>query len=324
MASKYLVETLKKQHYSVVGKHSAVQICRWAKKSLLNEGFCYKQKFYGIQSHRCCQMSPYLACANQCVHCWRPMEQDFGMKLKPTAKDADNPKEIIKNCILAQRKLLTGFKGNKKVNMKKWQEAQEPNQFAISLIGEPTLYPKLAELIKELRRQKKTSFLVTNGLYPEKLLELKRKNALPTQLYISLNTPNKEMYEKWHKSKIKDAWKKFNESLEVMKRLKNKTRTILRMTLVKDLNMSEPENYAKMIKKASADFVEVKGYMAVGYARKRLGYEKMPFHAEIREFAKKLEKELNKIGEKYRFFDEKIESRVVLLGRSRKNIKISN
>src|SRR3989344_9270180 len=219
MLSKSLVETLKKQHYAIVGKHSAVQICRWAKKSLLNEGFCYKQKFYGIQSHRCCQMSPYLACANQCVHCWRPMEQDFGMKLKPTAKDADNPKEIIKNCILAQRKLLTGFKGNKNVNMKKYREAQEPNQFAISLIGEPTLYPKLAELILELRKQGKTSFIVTNGLYPERLQELKKKKALPTQLYISLNTPNKKMYEKWHTSRLKDAWKRLNKSLNVMKKL---------------------------------------------------------------------------------------------------------
>jgi len=52
--------------------------------------------------------------------------------------------------------------------MKKWEEAQEPTQFAISLSGEPTLYEKVGELIEELRRRGKTSFLVTNGLYPEK------------------------------------------------------------------------------------------------------------------------------------------------------------
>jgi len=57
-------------------------------------------------------------------------------------------------CIIAQRKLLSGFKGNEKINMEKWKEAQNPDQFAISLIGEPTLYPKLAELILELRKQK--------------------------------------------------------------------------------------------------------------------------------------------------------------------------
>ena len=320
MLSKNLTKTLKKQHYSVVGKHSAVQICRWAKKSLLDEGFCYKQKFYGIQSHRCCQMSPYLACPNKCMHCWRPMELDFGIKLKPATKDADSPREIIKKCIEAQKKLLTGFKGNKEVNMKKYREAQEPNQFAISLIGEPTLYPKLAELILELRKQGKTSFVVTNGLYPERLQELKKKNALPTQLYISLNTPNKKMYEKWHKSRLKDAWKRLNKSLNVMKKLKGKTRTVIRMTLVKELNMAEPENYAKLITKAEPDFVEVKGYMSMGFARQRLGYEKMPFHSEIRNFAKKLLKCLPK----YRFLDEKVESRVVLIGKNKEKAKIKS
>ncbi|HLD36987.1 MAG TPA: 4-demethylwyosine synthase TYW1 [Candidatus Nanoarchaeia archaeon] len=320
MLSKNIMETLKKQHYAVVGNHSAVQICRWAKKSLIDEGFCYKQKFYGIKSHRCCQMSPFLSCPNECLHCWRPIELSYG--LKAGAKGMDSPKKIIDECILAQRKLLTGFKGDKNANIKKWREAQEPNQFAISLIGEPTLYAKLAELILELKKRGKTSFLVTNGLYPEKLKELKKKNALPTQLYISLNTPNKEMYGAWHKSKLKDAWKRFNESLDVMKKLKGKTRRVIRMTLVKEKNMQDrhAEDYAKLIKKAEPDFIEVKGYMAVGFARKRLGYEKMPFHHEIRKFARILMKYLPG----YRFLDEKIESRVVLLGKSRKGMKIFN
>jgi len=42
--------------------------------------------------------------------------------------------------------------------MKKWKEAQEPIQFAISLSGEPTLYSKIGELIEELRRRKKQVF----------------------------------------------------------------------------------------------------------------------------------------------------------------------
>ena len=42
---------LEKQHYIIVGEHSAVQICGWTKKSLRDEDFCYKEKFYGIQSH---------------------------------------------------------------------------------------------------------------------------------------------------------------------------------------------------------------------------------------------------------------------------------
>src|SRR3989338_4909630 len=203
MLKKEIEKVLRKQHYAIFG-NSAVQICRWTKKSLRNEGFCYKQKFYGISSHKCCQMSPCVFfCQNKCLHCWRAIEFILRNKLKIK----DEPKEIIENSIKAQRKLLSGFKGFKGTNMEKWKEAQNPNNFAISLIGEPTLYPKLAELILLLRKQKITSFLVTNGLCPEKLIELERKNALPTQLYLSLNAPNKKLYEKMHKSKLKNAWK---------------------------------------------------------------------------------------------------------------------
>ena len=98
---------LKKQHYEIVGKHSAVQICRWTKKSLRGEGVCYKEKFYGIKSHLCCQMSPAVMwCPNRCVHCWRAIELNLGTEIKKE----DSPKEIIDKCILAQRKLLKGFK----------------------------------------------------------------------------------------------------------------------------------------------------------------------------------------------------------------------
>ena len=311
MIGKKVKDILKKQQYALFG-HSAVQICRWTKKSLVDEGFCYKEKFYGIKSHGCCQMTPFVTCPNECVHCWRPIE----LGLDNEIKKIDTPKQIIDRCILEQRRLLSGFKGNRKVNMKKLKEAQEPTQFAISLIGEPTLYPKLAELILQLRKAKKTSFLVTNGLYPEKLSELEEKKALPTQLYISLNSPNKKMYDKWHKSKLKDAWSRFNKSLGIMKTLK--TRRVIRMTLVRDLNMIEPENYAKLIMKAEPDFIEVKGFMSVGFARKRLDYDRMPTHPEINKFSEKLLEFLPK----YKFLDEKIESRVVLLGKSRKNMWI--
>lgn len=310
---------LKKQHYGIAGKHSAIQICAWTKKSLRDEDFCYKQKFYGINSHRCCQMSPFVSCENSCLHCWRPIE----ISKKAKIENFDSPKEIIENCIKQQRKLLSGFKGNKKVNLQKWKEAQNPNQFAISLIGEPTLYPKLAELILEIKKRKVTSFLVTNGLNPTALKKLEKKNALPTQLYISLNSSNKKDYEKWHKSNKKDAWKLFNQSLEIIKKLKGKTKRVIRMTLVKDENMKESDilGYAKLIKKASPDFLEIKAFMSVGFSRKRFGYEKMPFHNEIRAFAEKLVVQLkrHRIG-KYKILDEKIESRVVLVGEKRDKI----
>jgi len=76
-------KVLEKQHYEIAGKHSAVQICRWTKKSLRGEGNCWKEKFYGIKSHQCCQFSPSVMwCENKCLHCWRAIEMNLGDKLK--------------------------------------------------------------------------------------------------------------------------------------------------------------------------------------------------------------------------------------------------
>jgi len=173
-------DRLEKQHYRIVGGHSACKICDWTRKSLRNKGVCYKEKFYNIKSHQCCQMTPCLTCPNSCVYCWRDVSMLTG---KQFTGRSDDPKEIIKGCIAGQRNLINGFPGDSNLNMLKFKEAQDPKYFAISLSGEPTLYPKLGELIKELSKMKKCSFLVTNGLFPE---NIKKLDPLPTQLYISI------------------------------------------------------------------------------------------------------------------------------------------
>ncbi len=332
MLPENIKKILKNQHYEIVGKHehSAVQICRWTKKSLRDEGVCYKEKFYGIKSHLCCQMTPAVMwCPNKCIHCWRAIELTLGDKLPE--KEIDSPTEIIDGCIKAQRKLLQGFKIDKnskkkqlsKANMKKYSESQEPMQFAISLSGEPTTYKFLGGIIEELRKRGKTSFLVTNGLYPEKIKELISKNQLPTQLYVSVNSPNRELYSRFHRSSIKDAWEKLDETLKLMNKINGKTRTVFRMNLVKELNMlpEHAKEYAELIKKANPLFVEIKGFMSVGFARERLGYEKMPASKEMEDFIKILIKEL---GKEWRLLDKHEFSRAYVLGRDKSELKIKN
>jgi len=325
MINENVKNVLKKQKYGLVGEHSAVQICRWAKKSIRGEGECYKHKFYGISSHQCCQMTTSLFCPNQCLHCWRAIEFTTGGEIPGKI---DSPKEIIEGSMKAQRKLIEGFKilpktAHKtlsKADMKKFEEAQELKHFAISLSGEPTLYPRIGELIGELRKQGKTSFIVTNGLYPEKIKEMAEKNQLPTQLYVSVNTPNKEMYNKFHRSMKEDAWEKLNETLEIMSKLKGKTRTVFRMNLVKDLNMNEKtqiKEYAKLIKKTNPQFIEIKGFMSVGFARERLGYDRMPTHKEMKSFSEKLAKEVG-----LKVLDWHEHSRVFVLGKNKGELKI--
>ena len=322
-SNKKIIDTMRKQGYRFVANHAAVKICRWTKKSLRNEGVCYKEKFYGINSHQCCQMTPWLGCDNNCIHCWRALELDFNKIINKNK--IKNPKEIIDRCIKAQRKLLQGFKVDSKskkkqlskANQEKYKQAQEPMQFAISLSGEPTLYQDIGGLIEELRRRGKTNFLVTNGLYPEKIKELQDKNQLPTQLYISVNTPNKKMYGKFHRSSVKDAWEKLNKSLSLIKDLD--CRTVFRINLIKDFNMNDKciKEFAELIKKTKPMFVELKGFMSVGFARERLGYDRMPWHEEILDFAKKLSKQTG-----LKILDEHYYSRAIVLGKDKEELRI--
>jgi len=321
---------LEKQGYAVIGNHSGVQICRWTKNSLNKKGVCWKEKFYGIESHRCAQLSPAIMwCENQCLHCWRPIENNLGTQIPIV----DEPKEIIEKIIEARKKLLMGFKGNKKINQKKFEEALNPTLFTFSLSGEPTLYPRLDELIQEVKKRNAVSFLVTNGLNPEAIKKLDEKNSLPTQITLSLNAGNEKLFNAWHRSSKKDAWLKFNETLDLLKQLKGKTRRIIRLTLVKEgknpkskfneISNMKDENvkeYAELIRKAEPDFIHVKAFMSVGYARERMGYDKMPWHYEIKKFADKLANELKEDG--YKILAEEKRSCVVLLGKNKKDIKI--
>lgn len=320
---------LTKQGYALVGETSAVQVCRWNKNSLNNKGVCWKEKFYGIKSHRCCQFSPCVMwCENQCLHCWRPIEMNLGTKLP----SVDDPKKIIDGIIEARKDLLMGFKGNKNVSSKKFEEACNPNIFTFSLSGEPTLYPKLGEMIKELRKRDCITFLVTNGLNKDAVEKLEKENSLPTQLTISTNAPNKKLFDIWHRSTKKDAWKEFLEMIDLMKKLKGKTRRVIRLTLVKkgkekgrykNLSNMKDENveeYVSLIKKAEPDFVHVKGFMSVGYSRDRMGYDKMPWHYEVERFAEKIVSLLKKEG--YKILGEEKRSCVILIGKNRKDLKI--
>ena len=224
------------------------------KKSVRDEGECYKAKFYGISSHLCCQMTPSLGyCPKSCIYCWRPHEFTLGKTIK-SGKGLDLPEKILEGCFEGQKKLASGFGGFEGTNQKKLKESQTPKHFAISLSGEPFSYPNLNQFVKLLKQKNKSVFIVTNGMFPEKL----KKIEPPTQLYLSLDSPNKELFKKITGCSFKDGWQRLIKSLKVMKSLKNKTRTALRLTLIKDVNMIEPENYAALIKLADPMFVEVK------------------------------------------------------------------
>jgi tRNA wybutosine-synthesizing protein 1 len=319
-------DKLRKMNYALVGETSAVQICRWTKNSLRGDGECWKEKFYGISCAGCCQMSPAVMwCENQCLHCWRPIEMNLGTELPKV----DDPVEILDGIVEARKKLLMGFKGREGIDLEKLEKAMEPALYTTSLSGEPTLYPRLGEMFKEIRRRGAVSFLVTNGLNPDVIAGFK-EDELPTQITVSTNAPNEELFKIWHRSTKPNAWEVFNETLDVIRKLDGRVRRVIRLTLVdegeegefadktnmKDENVLE---YANLIKKASPDFVHVKGYKSVGYARDRMGYDNQPWFNEVKEYALKILGELEgyEVGAK----DER--SCVVMLCKKGRELKIT-
>jgi len=304
-----LARKLRKAHYGVYN-HSTVEICHWTKKSLKNEGDCYKKIFYGIDTHRCVQFSPAgMICNMKCIFCWRPAE--FMERISMSPDEVDDPEELMEGILRERRRLLSGYPGNPKVDMRKYREALAPNHYAISLSGEPTLYPKLPELIKYLRSRPLTRsiFLVTNGVVPEMLERLMNEDALPTQLYISMNAPNERLFRAINRPLVRNAWRLWLRSLDLMAEMK--TRTVIRFTLIRGLNSDEKymQQYAELIRRANPHFVEIKSYMHLGYSTRRLKAENMLDHSEIKEYAEKLLRYLPEFS----YMDEHPPSRIVVL-----------
>ncbi|MBE8539528.1 4-demethylwyosine synthase TYW1 [Geoglobus acetivorans] len=279
--------------YQIVGKHSAVKTCLWLKKSLKDQGYCYKQKFYGIASHRCLQMSPALICNFSCIHCWRPLN------LMPPFESWDEPEFIFEESIKAQQRLLSGFHGTEGVNKKKLREAYEPNQVAISLIGEPTIYPKIAELVEIYNKNGFTTFLVTNGTNPDAV-----EAVSPYQLYLSITAWNEESHRRLQNAGL---WDRIEKTMKIMS--EKDTKTVIRLTLIKGINM-EPEKFLDVINAAQPEYIEAKAYMHLGHSRLRLSRDAMPEHDEVRAFAERLAKLSG-----YEIKDESEISRVILLER---------
>jgi tRNA wybutosine-synthesizing protein 1 len=302
-------QQLKKAKYGIAD-HSTVELCHWTKKSFKHEGSCYKHKFYGISTHRCMEFSPAgMHCENRCVYCWRPMEFYDSLKMEP--EKVAEPKEILTKLMEERRKLIMGYYGDSRNDKQRLDESLLPSHYAISLSGEPTMYPKLPELIKYLKSLEATKsiFLVTNGQEPDMIQRLQDEDALPTQLYLSTNAADYDSFLKINKPKYDDSWQRWNRTLEMLKHLD--TRTVLRITLIRNYNDQKEmiPTFASMFKKASPHFIEIKSYMHIGRSTNRLEHSNMLEMEEIRKFSE----DISKQSQIFSVMDESLVSRIVIL-----------
>ncbi len=261
-------------------------------------------------------MTPALFyCTQQCLFCWRAQSGDLQvtwdeMKLPKW----DSAEEIVQGSLRAQDAILSGYSGNSKTNWQKFTEALTPKHVAISLTGEPTLYQPLGDLIQTFHHKGFTTFLVSNGSMPSKLADLSEE---PTQLYISVCAPNEETFKRVCRPQLSNGWAKLKETLGFLSSFR--CPTVIRMTLVKGLNLKLADEYAQLVETANPTYIEAKAYMHIGFSNLRLNFESMPEHTEIQDFAMSLSERTG-----YKIIDESAESRVVLLSKREKPIRFAS
>ncbi|HRZ85544.1 MAG TPA: 4-demethylwyosine synthase TYW1 [Candidatus Paceibacterota bacterium] len=300
--SDYERKILEKQQYRIIGSHSAVKTCSWTKHSINNTGNCYKSQFYGIDSSRCIQMTTSFYCANRCKFCWRGLKAPVSKKWYG---ETDNPKFIVENSIKEHIKLLQGFKGQKSIPRDRFINIENPKHVALSLTGEAITYPKINQLLTEFHKKEISTFLVTNAQFPDMIKKIKNI----TQLYLSIDAPNKKVMKEIDRPLFQDFWERTLKSLKILS--SRKYRTSIRLTLIKNNNMEDVEGYSKLINIGKPHFVEIKSYMWVGESQKQFNVQDMPRMDEIKDFTKKL---LSYLPE-YELVDENIPSRVSLIKR---------
>ncbi|MEM1634442.1 MAG: 4-demethylwyosine synthase TYW1 [Nanopusillaceae archaeon] len=308
---------LKKAGYGIYN-HSAVEICHWTKESIINGRNCYKNKFYGVSTAGCMQITQAVVwCPNRCIYCWRT-NSDFEPYINILPENlVDSPEETLEKLRELRKKLLIGFYGNPKANKELLNQIiDKPTHVTFSLSGEPLLYPFVPESIEYIKKNwkwTKSIFVVTSGQVPESLEKMKNKNSLPTQLYISFTGPTKESYKEISVPLYPDYWERFLKSLEIASKLK--TRRVARITLIKGYNDKKEyfNAWKDLIDIYDPHFIEIKAFMLLGYSRMKLKSENMPSHEYVVKFSKELEKHL----ENYKYMNEDSDSRIVVL----KNIK---
>ncbi|KAK7087279.1 S-adenosyl-L-methionine-dependent tRNA 4-demethylwyosine synthase TYW1-like [Littorina saxatilis] len=280
MVTPMLREALEKQGYRLIGSHSGVKLCRWTKSMLRGRGGCYKHTFYGIESHRCMETTPSLACANKCVFCWRHHTNPVGTEWR---WKMDDPKTVLDGAIQNHLSLIKQFRGVPGVKPERLAEGMEPQHCALSLVGEPIMYPEINAFVSLLHDKGISSFLVTNAQFPEAI-----RNLVPvTQLYVSVDAATKDSLKKIDRPLFRDFWERFVDSL---KALSDKgQRTVYRLTLVKAWNVEELDNYAQLVSLGQPDFIEIKGVTYCGESKaSTLTMANVPWHEEVVGFVQQL------------------------------------
>lgn len=195
----------------------------------------------------------------------------------------DQPELIVEQAIENHQNMIKQFKGVPGVKADRFEEGMAVKHCALSLVGEPIMYPEINRLLKLLHHREISSFIVTNAQFPEEIRSLEPV----TQLYVSVDASTKDSLKKIDRPLFKDFWQRFLDSLTAL--AEKQQRTVYRLTLVKAWNVDELKAYADLVKLGKPDFIEVKGVTYCGESSaSTLTMANVPWHEEVVHFVQEL------------------------------------
>lgn len=196
----------------------------------------------------------------------------------------DDPKWLFEQAVENHRKLIVSWRGVPGVRSERFEEAMKIRHCALSLVGEPIMYPKINEFLQYLHENGISSFLVTNAQFPDRI----RSVGPVTQLYVSIDASTRDTLKKIDRPLFKDFWERYLASLEALKD-KPMTRTTYRLTLVKGVNMDDIAEYAKLVLIGMPLLIEIKGVTFSGATKtSEMTMQHSPYHEEVKAFAEQL------------------------------------
>jgi len=201
----------------------------------------------------------------------------------------DDPHTIVAEAVAMHVSMIREARGIPGVVPERYQEALTVRHCALSLVGEPIMYPRINELLMDLHSRNISSFLVTNGQHPDAI-----ETLIPvTQLYVSVDAPTERSLIDIDRPLFHDAWDRLRRSLSLLR--KKRQRTVARLTVVKGWNSDEIQGYAELIALGHVSLVEVKGVTFCGKSdASNLNMSNTPWHHEVVALTVTLQQELAK------------------------------
>ena len=211
------------------------------------------------------EVKPVTGCNLGCIFC--------------SISEGPNPK---KDLLVDLDYLVQGFREHIKIK-------KLPIEANIGPQGEPLLYPKIIELITELKNTPNVEIISinTNGLLLNEELIDKLKDAGLTRINLSLHTLNEEKATKLAGSRYDT-----NKIKKLIKYCENKIDVMLTPLYIPEHNedLDELFNFAKTIKNKESPILGVQNYLNYKQGR---NITKQKEWNEFYEYLKKKEKELN-------------------------------